>query len=168
MAGPVPPRASRLPCYRETARQRLPRLAAALLLALSAAGCAMSGQLGSVFSKQTREEATAYTDTTTDGSTGSIGGTLPPEADLVYARTAVVEVLTRGGKDVSAAWENPKSGARGTVTPIATTYVQDGSVCRDFLASHVLDRAETWLQGAACRPNKGRWEIRSLRPWTRS
>ena len=173
MAGPVPPRASRLPSYSKTAWLRLSRLAAGLLLAFSAGGCAMSGQLGSLFAKQDRQQATAYADPTRDGSTGSVkepvsGTPLPPEADLAYARAALVEVLTHGSKDVSASWENPKSGARGTVTPIAMAYTQNGHVCRDFLASHVLDRAETWMQGEACRLNKGTWEITSLRPWKRS
>jgi surface antigen len=179
MAGLVPSRASRLPSYSGRAWKRLPRLAAVLLLALAGSGCAVSSHLGSLFSKQDREEATAYADPAADALTGSIGArkavaaaapaaALPPESDLAYARAAVVEVLTRGSKDVSAPWENPRSGARGTVTPIATSYTQHGNVCRDFLASHVRERAETWMQGEACRPQKGEWEVRSLRPWTRS
>jgi hypothetical protein len=179
MAGLVPSRASRLPSYSGTACARLPRLAAVLLLALAGSGCAFTGQLGSLFSKQSREEATAYADPNHDGSTGSIGArdpaaaaplpaALPPEADLAHARAAAIEVLTRGSKDVSTPWENPKSGARGTVTPIATAYTRDGNVCRDFLASYVRERAETWLQGEACRPTKGQWEVKSLRPWKRS
>jgi surface antigen len=172
MAGLVPSRASRLPSYSGTGWQRLPRLAAVGLLAMGASGCALSGQVGSLFSKQGRETATAYADPAIDAMTGSIArkpiaSALPPEADLAHARAALVEVLVRGGKDVSAPWENPKSGARGTVTPIATDYTRDGSVCRDFLASHVLERAEIWMQGEACL-DKGTWEVKSLRPWKRS
>ena len=177
MAGLVPPRVSRLPFYSGTAWQRLPRLAAIVLLALAGSGCAVSGQLGSLFSKESREAVTAYADPNGDGATGSFGNrksgagaasALPPEPDLVYARAALIEVLTRGSKDVSAPWENPTTGARGTVTPIATVYSQDGNVCRDFLASHVRERAEIWMQGEACRPQKGPWEVKSLRTWTRS
>ena len=94
---------------------------------------------------------------------------LPSETDLVFTRLAVVEVLKRGSKEVSAPWENPNSGARGTVTPIASAYDRDGATCRDFLASYVRRQgAETWLQGEACRAKKGAWEVKSLRPWTRS
>jgi surface antigen len=172
MAGLVPPRVSRLPSYNRTAWLRLSRLFAIVLMALAVAGCAVSGQVGSFFSKPDREEARAYADPNQDGSTGSIRRTaatsLPPETDLVYARAAAVEVLSRGSKDVSTPWENPKSGARGTVTPIANAYNQDGNVCRDFLASYVREREETWLQGEACRPTKGPWEVKSLRPWKRT
>ena len=178
MAGLVPSRASRLLPYSGTGWKRLPRLAAVLLLALTGSGCAMSGQLGSLFSKKDREEARAYANPGDDVMTSSVGrkpvavaplpAALPPETDLAYARAAVVEVLTRGSKDTSAPWENPQSGARGTVTPIATAYTQDGTVCREFLASHVRERAEIWMQGEACRPQQGPWEVKSLRAWKRS
>ena len=92
----------------------------------------------------------------------------PAEADLVIARAAVSEVLGRGGKDTSAPWENPKTGARGTVTPVASSYTQDGFTCRDFLASYVRAGSEAWLQGEACRMHHGRWEVRKLKPWKRS
>ena len=55
----------------------------------------------------------------------------------------------------------PQTGARGTVTPIATAYNQDGFVCRDFLASYVKNSTESWMRGEACRQHKGRWEVRS-------
>ena len=35
------------------------------------------------------------------------------------ARAVATELLSRGGKDTSVPWENPSTGARGTVTPIA-------------------------------------------------
>jgi hypothetical protein len=94
---------------------------------------------------------------------------LPSETDLVFARIAIVDVLKRGSKEVSVPWENPSSGARGTVTPIASAYPRDGETCHDFLASHIQGRVESWLQGEACRAkNKGEWEVKSLRPWRRS
>ena len=89
----------------------------------------------------------------------------PAEGDLAIARAAVSEVLTKGGKDTSMPWENPRTGARGTVTPLAAAYDQDGTTCRDFLASYVKNGSESWLQGAACRAGRGKWEVRHLGPW---
>ncbi|HEY6755343.1 MAG TPA: RT0821/Lpp0805 family surface protein [Pseudolabrys sp.] len=90
---------------------------------------------------------------------------LPPDADLAYARAAASAVLSRGEKDTSMPWENPRTGARGTVTPIATAYTQDGRMCRDFLASFVSGNSQSWLQGEACKQQQGEWEVRSLKPW---
>jgi surface antigen len=92
---------------------------------------------------------------------------VPTEADLALARTAASDVLTKGNKDSSQPWENPDTGARGSVTPLAQAYSSEGRICRDFLASYVIGRSESWLQGAACQAGHGRWEIHTLKPWRR-
>ena len=93
---------------------------------------------------------------------------IPTESDLVFARTAASDVLTKGDKDTSQPWENPETGARGSVTPLSQAYAaDDGRTCRDFLASYVNGRSESWLHGAACKAGRGRWEIQTIKPWTR-
>ncbi len=91
----------------------------------------------------------------------------PTESDLAFARNAASDVLTRGGKGASQPWENPQTGARGSVTPLASAYTAEGRTCRDFLASYVRGKSETWMQGAACKSGK-HWEIRSMKPWRRT
>jgi surface antigen len=146
-----------------------------LALTLSGGGCAVTGHMGSLFSNERKVAVSADAGDDVTGSLGRprakaavAGAALPSETDLVFARMAIVEVLGRGSKDISVPWENPSSGARGTVTPIASAYTRDGTTCHDFLASYLRQGAETWLQGEACRESKGRWEVKSLRPWTRS
>ena len=146
------------------------RLAAVLIFALGSAlslgGCAVSGSL---FSKSSPTEARAYASEDSTGSVHVSASTagLPAEADLAFVRRAIGDVLKHGTKAISSPWENPGSGARGTVTPIASTYTKDGATCRDFLASYLHRQgSEVWLQGEACRPGQGAWEVRSLRPWS--
>ncbi len=176
MASPVARRAFRTSLYSGTAGASL-RSAAVLALACSLGGCAVSGPLGSMFSKPSKDEARAYASEDMTGSAEAPRPTpvsasttgLPAETDLVFARLAIVDVLTRGSKEISAPWENPSSGARGTVTPIASAYNKDGLTCRDFLASYLRRQgSETWMQGEACRAKQGAWEVKSLRPWSRS
>jgi hypothetical protein len=93
---------------------------------------------------------------------------VPTEADLAFARNAASDVLTRGDKDASQPWENPETGARGSVTPLAQAYSSEGQTCRDFLASYVKGSSESWLRGAACQTGHGRWEIHTLKPWRQS
>ena len=181
MAGPLASRASRPPTYsgtpalilrrplrREAAPplQRLAVLTILMALGASTGGCAVSGMFGIG-----KEQANALARAETTGSIPSpskLSTGLPPEADMVYTRTAITEVLTRGRKDASTAWENPATGARGTVTPISVPYSRDGATCHDFLASYLRSGSETWIQGEACRQAEGRWEVKSLRPWKRS
>jgi surface antigen len=89
----------------------------------------------------------------------------PTPSDLAFTRNAASDVLTKGDKDSSQPWENPETGARGSVTPLAQAYSSEGRTCRDFLASYVNGHAENWLQGAACKSDRGRWEIHTLKPW---
>lgn len=134
---------------------------------LGLGGCSLSSQFDSVFASGK------------DDVTGSIlppPGTksaegLPPAADLAYASAAVSDVLARGRKDASLPWENPQSGARGTVTPIASAYNDGDQTCQDFLASYIHGTAQTWLQGEACKARKARkgaWQVRTMKPWKRS
>ena len=194
MACPVAERANRLPLYSGTVVTSL-RLGVILACGLMASGCAVSGGMGNLFAKgkasdapaqgsaqgnvQGNVHATALANEEVTGSTNAptlrasaavATSGLPSETDLVFARMAIVEVLKRGSKEVSAPWENPSSGARGTVTPIANAYARDGLTCHDFLASYVRRGSpESWMQGQACRANKREvWEVKSLRPWTRS
>jgi surface antigen len=83
--------------------------------------------------------------------------------DLIIASMAATAFMARGK---GGPWENPSSGARGTITPIAAAYRDNGVECRDFLVSYVHDKAEAWMQGEACRA-AGQWEVRSLKPWRR-
>jgi hypothetical protein len=135
----------------------------ATVLAFALAGCSFSYQLDSLFATKgaEREDRTASLRLSAPKPVAQP----PAEGDLAVARAAVSEVLTRGGKDASMPWENPSTGARGTITPLASAYSQDGVTCRDFLASYVRNGAESWLQGAACRATRGNWEVRDLRPW---
>jgi len=133
-------------------------------LALSVGGCSLSNQLDSFFPTGDKSERTG----SVAQSSGKEEAQLPPPADLAYARAAASAVLSRGEKDTSMPWENPRTGTRGTVTPIASAYTQDGQTCRDFLASFVSGSSQAWVQGEACKQQQGDWQVRSLKPWKRS
>ena len=137
--------------------RRLAALAAAIAFGVSTGGC--SYKLGGFFGKEEKPELTSSV-----SRPAREKANVPGEADLALTKAAVHDVLSRGGQDISAPWENPRTGARGTVTPIATAYSQDGFTCRDFLASYVREGDESWLQGEACRVHQGKWEVKSMRP----
>jgi len=137
----------------------------ALALSLGSAGCSMSGQFDSLFGE--KPDRTGTIKPSSDAKEVA-QLPLPAAADLAYAQAAVSAVLSRGEKDTSMPWENPATGARGTVTPIATAYTQDGQMCRDFLASFVSGSSQAWLQGEACKQQQGEWQVRTLKPWKRS
>jgi surface antigen len=134
----------------------------AILCAFALSGC--SYKLASLVSGDDNEPQ----------STGTIGSAFPSgtlsksspqaEVDLAYARAAASEVLSRGSKDASVPWQNPQSGARGNVMPLATSYSEAGTACRDFLASYIHGESHDWLEGAACRTAGGTWQVKRLKP----
>ena len=146
--------------------RRLLLSAAAITIAFAAGGCSFSYKLGSMLGTEEKSEPTGAISAPAEPAVAA-----PPassrEADLELAKAAAKEALARG-RDDSVPWENPKTGARGTVTPLASAYTQDGFVCRDFLASYVHKGAESWLQCEACRIHHGRWEVRAMKPWKRT
>lgn len=145
---------------------------------LVASGCSFSYNLGSMAGKN---EALSQPAVAAPGSAGLPGGGslhghrqvvngdgMPAENDLVHARIAVADAFSKGVSTRSTSWENPATGARGTITPIGTAYQRDGGgTCRDFLASYVHNENEAWLEGAACRGPDGRWTVTRLTPWSR-
>ncbi|WP_370870758.1 RT0821/Lpp0805 family surface protein [Bradyrhizobium sp.] len=132
-----------------------------ILIGLGSGGCSLSRGDGAFARMEDKDREVT-------GSIGPAQPSVPTETDLALARTAASDVLTKGTKDSSQPWENPETGARGSVTPLAQAYSSDdGRTCRDFLASYVNGRSESWLQGAACKAGHGRWEIHTLKPWRR-
>lgn len=144
-------------------------------MAVVAAASALGGcsfRLGSMFTDSKPNVAIA------DDVTGSIStpararvsnDTNLTDSDLALTRNAASDVMSRGDKNASQPWENPQTGARGSVTPLASTYTVQGQTCRDFLASYVRGTSEGWLQGEACQvSDAGPWEIRNMKPWRRS
>lgn len=135
-----------------------------MLAALPAAGC--SYRLDSIF-----PESRADVDQTASlGKSGQPPGEANStaalaEVDLAYARATAADALARGGRDISVPWENPHTGAGGNITPLAASYSEGSSTCRDFLASYARGQAQSWLHGEACRSAHGTWEVKSLKPF---
>jgi surface antigen len=157
--------------YKGTRKGRLWRLRAkaiALSLALGAAtsGCSLSYKLDSFMGKDS--EKPEHTASIRPAAAPTSAGAMPADMDLAYTKAAVAELLGRPEKNGSQPWENPSTGARGTITAAADAYTSDGFQCRDFLASYMRDGAESWLQGDACRIHQGKWMVRSLRPLKRT
>ena len=143
------------------------RLCATMLLAgaaLGSGGC--SYQLGALTGKTAAKPELAAAATPVSTSASEVSKT--SEGDLIIAKAAAADMLAKGRKDASVPWENPRTGARGTVTPLASAYSQDGFQCQDFLASYVKGEQESWYQGGACRIHGGRWQVRDIRPLQRT
>jgi len=152
---------ARWPLYN---RSRQPRLcwpvhqfaaAMALLGAVAAGGCSLP--LDTMFEKAEAQRTGSVTPLRRPAQVA------PTESDLAYAGAVAVDAFSRGGKDSSIPWENPQTGAGGSVTPLASAYSEGVLHCRDFLASYVKGQSQAWLKGEACRTERGKWEVKSFK-----
>jgi surface antigen len=155
-------------CRRQR-RVRLPRQIPIKALAAIVALVALSGcsyKLASLVSTDDSGPQVTGTINPPAGAPSTALSSAAPEAelDLSYACAAAAQALSRGSRDASQPWQNPHSGARGNITPLATSYSEAGMACRDFLASYIHGEAQDWLEGAGCRTATGAWEIRRLKP----
>jgi surface antigen len=160
----------------------------ALVLAVAMAGCSMS--FPSLLGEKDADKSppSASTSAAFDAKSeragkadGDITGSLPlqPAAaasakgalspiDWAIAKSALRDVLGRGEAGSSQPWENPTTGARGTVTPVAGIYEKDGFPCRNFILGGVRDGRESWYEGTACRIHRGNWDVMTTRPLQKS
>jgi hypothetical protein len=97
-----------------------------LVLALTGGGCSLAYRLDTTLGKRDGADQADSPRSVSPNATAAV----PSESDLAMARAAVSEVLIKGASSVP--WENPKTGTRGTVTPLASLYSQMGSPAGTF------------------------------------
>jgi surface antigen len=154
-------------------------LVLAAILALGSGACSMSMELGSFLSD--KKEETKFAEKPSKGDARDITGSLALQpaksekatggihpADWKLTTAALREALDQKDDAASIPWNNPDTGSRGTVTPVAAAYIKEGFACRNFISSHIGDGRESWIEGTACRIHRGEWEIRSARPLQKS
>jgi surface antigen len=181
-SGQVQSGTGRLPYHGKTAKRLsvaslFSAPVAAGLIAMFLGGCSM--QLSSLLPGGVSDSGPTVIRNTSasDENTGSIPLQMASTRDIPmgmsaidwpHAQAALKEALARTDEGPSVPWDNPASGARGTVTPIAAAFTKDGLPCRNFIASHVKDGIESWSEGLACRINAGMWEVKTVKPLKKS
>lgn len=94
-----------------------------------------------------------------DGSAGLLTKELDQE-DWRRAKAALGVALDPQGNGASVAWDNPRSGARGSFVAIAPPFSKADSICRAFQAHMAPSvRTEHVFAGSACRGPDGEWAL---------
>lgn len=87
--------------------------------------------------------------------------------DWRRAKGAMGLALDPQGNGMPVSWDNPKSGARGSFTPVGDAAPVDDKICRAFIAELGGSAPARSLQGTACRDSEGDWAVGDIKPWTR-
>lgn len=89
---------------------------------------------------------------------GAVGNALD-QRDREYAAQTTHRALERQPTGQAATWQNPDSGHSGTVTPTRTFQQTDGTYCREFQQTVVVQGEQQEAYGTACRQADGSWKI---------
>ena len=82
------------------------------------------------------------------------------EADIEIMSAAVDETLSDVADGAERRWENPETGAGGTLTPLSTAE-KSGQLCRRLeIANHAKGTSARSVE-EFCRQADGLWKIRS-------
>jgi surface antigen len=91
--------------------------------------------------------------------------TTVPEVDWRASKAAFSQAMNRTDAGASVMWDNPLTGAHGSITPLSKAGpTEHGRTCRAFLLSRVQGEDESWHQGEACLAGKVGWKVVAVRP----
>jgi surface antigen len=91
---------------------------------------------------------------------GAIGARLD-EDDKEMARNAAHSAFEANRTGQPNGWENPDTGASGTITPTKTYQTAEGQYCREYTQEIIVGGEKQEATGTACRLDDGSWQIES-------
>ena len=151
------------------------KIAAVLVLALAVAGCeqspygtkqtigglsgaALGGLLGSQFGGGTGRAAATGAGVLIGALVGSEIGRSMDDVDRMRANEAIGQSYYAPlGEPI--AWNNPRSGNYGTVTPLRDGTSTSGAYCREFQQTITIGGRREQGVGVACEQPDGTWRI---------
>ena len=91
---------------------------------------------------------------------GAIGNRLD-ERDKEMAARAAHQAFENGQTGKPMTWQNPDTGASGSVTPTRTYQIESGQYCREYTQEIWVGGERQQSHGTACRQADGSWKIQS-------
>ena len=121
-------------------------------------GAALGGLLGAQFGSGRGKLATTGAGVLIGALVGSQIGKGLDDVDKIKADRAINEAhVAPLGETI--AWNNPRSGNSGTVTPIRDGTTSSGAYCREFQQTITVGGETKDAYGTACRQPDGSWQI---------
>ena len=122
-------------------------------------GAAVGGLLGSQIGGGTGNKIAIGAGVLAGGLLGNnVGSSMSCADQMKHGQTAQQAFETQPAGTTSS-WQNPDSGATGTITPVSTYQRSDGVYCRDYEQTVTIDGRYETATGTACRQPDGTWQI---------
>jgi surface antigen len=122
-------------------------------------GAGLGGLAGSQLGHGTGKLAMTGIGVLAGALVGSQVGQSLDRADVAYSQQTTQRSLETLPSRQTAAWNNPDTGASGTVTPVRTFHSTTGQNCREFQQTITVGGQTQEGYGTACRQPDGSWKI---------
>src|SRR5512139_2453204 len=90
---------------------------------------------------------------------GGMAGNLLDQRDKQLAAEAAARAMETAPTGKPVAWKNPDSGHSGTVTPTKTYQTANGTYCREYQTTVLIEGKQERATGTACRQADGSWRV---------
>jgi surface antigen len=137
-----------------------------------AGGMILGALLGGYLGERVSEEG---------GSRGQVGGPIRlgpveicfqnacvAEEDSYRYSESTYESFLNEPVGSQTSWQNPATGSHGTTTIIREFARADGTKCKEFTQSVVLNARQRHVDGTACRAGDGTWNVVDVKPEPRT
>lgn len=149
---------------------RILKIAAATVIAVSLAACQGMGPKGTIgglggaaagglIGSQLGGAPAIAAGVLLGGLLGSAVGTSLDNADRAYAAQTASRSLETAPIGRTSQWRNPNSGHSGTFTPIRTYQRPSGQYCREYQQTVTVGGRQQQGYGTACRQPDGSWQL---------
>ena len=122
-------------------------------------GAAVGGLLGSQIGGGSGNKVAIGAGVLAGGLLGNNIGKSLDCKDQEYHSDTTQSSLERQPTGTTSSWRNPDSSHGGTVTPTKTYAKADGTPCRDFSQTIIVDGQQEEIEATACRQSDGTWQI---------
>jgi surface antigen len=117
------------------------------------------GLAGAQFGRGSGNLAATAIGTLLGAFAGSEVGKSLDRSDEMYANRAGAQAFESAPSGRSIAWNNPDSGASGNVTPTRTYEAAPGQYCREYRQTILVGGRQQESYGTACRQPDGQWKV---------
>jgi surface antigen len=90
---------------------------------------------------------------------GAIGNRLD-EKDKEMAARAARQAFENNHAGQTTTWQNPDTGASGSITPTRTYQIENGQYCREYTQEILVGGEKHQTYGTACRQPDGSWKVK--------
>lgn len=90
---------------------------------------------------------------------GSEVGRSLDKADMTYHNQTAQKAFETARTGTAIDWQNPDTGASGSITPTRTFQQETGNYCREYQQTITVGGQSQEAYGTACRQPDGSWQV---------